>query len=227
MRTLLLAATLLASLPLAAQAAERRFAVAGFDAVRLSGSDHVVVTAGSVPSVVASGDPAAVAALRIEVRGGTLHVDRLPGSYRDRGATVAVTMPRLVKLTLDGSGSIRARGVAAPRFAAEESGSGSISIEDLRTAEMRLEMSGSGSITAVGTSPQLRIDASGSGTIDATRVSARDLDVTSSGSSTVRARASGRATIGSSGSGSVDIDGAADCRVTKNGSGSVRCRQAS
>lgn len=229
MRLPSIAATLLSPVLLAAvpAAPERRFPATGFDTVTLSSSDRMIVTAGSAASVVATGDPVAVAALRIEVRGATLYVDRLPGSYRDRGATITVTLPRLDKVTLEGSGSIIARRMAGSRFAAEESGSGSIAIAGLRVAETRLQLSGSGSITAAGTSPQLWIDASGSGSIDTTQVAARDLDVTATGSSLVRAHASRRATIDNSGSGSVGVDGATDCRVSKSGSGPVRCRQVS
>jgi hypothetical protein len=228
MRIPLIAATLLAAVPpaTAAPAAERRFTAAGFDAVALSGSDRMVVTAGPAVSIVATGDPDAIAALRIEARGGTLHVDRLPGSYRDRGATVTVTVPRLSKVTLDGSGSIRVRGAAGPRFVAEDHGSADIVIEDLRAAETRLSLQGSGSIVAAGSSAQLWIDASGSGSVDTTRLVVRDIDVTATGSSSIRARAAGRAAIDSAGSGSVSVDGTADCRVSKSGSGAVRCRPA-
>ena len=229
MRPLSIAATLLAPVLLAAVPAahERRFPAAGFDAITLSSSDRMIVTAGSAASVVATGDPVAVAALRIAVRGATLYVDRLPGSYRDRGATITVTLPRLEKVTLEGSGSIIARRMTGSRFAAEDSGSGSIAIEDLRAAETRLQLSGSGSITAAGTAPQLWIDASGSGSVDTTHLGARDIDVIATGSSSVRAHAARRATIRSSGSGSVGVDGATDCRVSKSGSGPVRCRQVS
>jgi hypothetical protein len=227
-RPSLLAAILVAATAaVPVDAADRRFPAAGFEAVTLSTSDRVVVTAGSTASVVAAGDPVAIAALRIEVRGRTLYVDRKPGSYRDRGVTVSVTVPRLSRITLDGSGSIAVHGASGPRLAVESNGSGNISIDDLRVAETRLSLAGSGSITAAGTSPQLWIDASGSGSVDTTRVAARDVDVTSPGSSSVRARASGRAAIDSSGSGSVSVDGAADCRVSKNGSGSVRCAHTS
>lgn len=229
MRTLSIATALLAVIPFGtpAEGAERRFSATGFDAVTLSGSDRVVVTTGSVASVVASGDPDAIAALRIGTRGGTLHIDRLPRSYHDRGAIVTVTVPRLSKVTLDGSGSIRARGVAGPRFAANGNGSGNIVVEELRAAETRLSLAGSGSVVATGSSAQLWIDASGSGSVDTSQLAARDVDVTSSGSSSVRAHASGRAAINGSGSGPVSVDGAADCRVSKSGSGSIRCRQAS
>jgi hypothetical protein len=220
---LVLAPTLLA----AADPGARRFAASGFDAVTLSSGDRVVVTAGAAASVVATGDPAAVAALRIETRENTLHIGRLPGSWRDRGATVTVTLPRLKAVTLDGSGSIRATGPTGPRFAAEENGSGDIVVEGLRAAETRLSLAGSGSIAASGSAPQLWIEASGSGAVDATRVAAGDLDVDASGSSSVRARASRRATIDASGSGSVRVEGTTDCRVSKSGSGSVRCQQRS
>lgn len=233
MRLLSIAATLLAPVLIAplligvAAADERRFPATGFDAVTLSSNDRLIVTAGSAASVVATGDPVAVGALRIAVRGGTLYVDRLPGSYHDRGATITVALPRLAKVTLDGSGSIIARRIAGSRFVAEDSGSGSISIEGLRAAETQLHLAGSGSITAAGASPQLWIGTSGSGSVDTTHVSARDIDVTAAGSASVRAHASRRATIDSSGSGAVGVDGATDCRVSKSGSGTVRCRQES
>lgn len=224
MRKIVLAPLVLVPMLLAAaDPKERRFAASGFDAVTLSSGDRVIVTAGAAASVVATGDPAAIAALRVETRGNTLHVGRLPGSWHDRGATVTVTLPRLAAVTLDGSGSIRATAAVGPRFAAEENGSGDIVVEGLRATEARLSLTGSGSVTASGSAPQLWIDASGFGSVDTTRVVAGDLDIDASGSSSVRARVSRHATINASGSGSVRVEGTADCRVSKSGSGSVRC----
>jgi len=222
-RSIVLALSLATALSAApAHADDRRFDVGRFSAIELSASDQVRVVPGDI-AVTASGDPKALAALQIEVRDDTLHVDRRPGSWRDRGAIVTVSVPALRAASIQGSGGIRIAAVTGPRFAGSVSGSGTLSLPRLDASRVSLEVGGSGSIVAVGTADMAAIQVGGSGNVDARGLRTRDLTVGVGGSGDVSATASGTATVGVGGSGSVRVTGGASCTVSRGGSGSVHC----
>lgn len=219
--TALLTASL--AVPVAAQSGDRRFDVGRFDAIELTGSDDVRVVAGDTVSVVASGDPRAVAALAIEVRGDTLRVGRRPGNWRDKGALVTVTMPTLRAATISGSGGIRAAGIEGRAFTGRIGGSGGMTLAALRVGSVRFDLAGSGSIVADGSADSVAIDLGGSGNVDTRRLATPAVTVDIGGSGSVAATASRTAAVRAGGSGSVRITGGARCDVRKGGSGSVRC----
>ena len=224
-RFLVPAALLIAGLATAApaQPGTRRFDVGRFDAIELAGSDHVRVVPGNAVSVTAGGDPRAVAALLVEVRGGALHIGRRPGNWHDRGATVFVTVPTLRAVSISGSGDVAVARIARPDFAASVSGSGDLVLSDLRVAGARFRLAGSGSIAATGTAGEVRIEVGGSGRIDARRLAAPDVAVDVGGPGDVAATASRTARVTVGGSGRVRITGGARCSVSRSGTGTVRC----
>ena len=224
-RFALLATLLIAGLPAAApaQSGDRRFTVGRFDAIELTGSDNVRVLPGSAISVTASGDPRAVASLLIEVRGTALHIGRRPGTWRDKGATVTVTVPTVRAVSISGSGDMAVGRIVRPDFDGSVSGSGGLVLSDLRVRAARLQLGGSGSIAASGTAGQVSIDLGGSGSVDARRLAAPDVTVDLGGSGGVTAVASRTARVSVAGSGSVRVTGGARCSVSRNGSGTVSC----
>jgi len=206
-----------------ASSTERRFDVGRFDAIDLAGSDDVRVVPGTAISVVATGDPRTVAALAIEVRGDTLRVARKPGSWRDKGAVVIVTIPTLRAATISGSGFLRATAVTAPAFVGRISGSGGMTLTALRASDARFDLSGSGSIVADGSADTVTIDLGGSGKVDARRLATPDVSVNMGGSGSVAATASRTAEVRAGGSGSVVVAGGPRCAVRKSGTAVVRC----
>ncbi|WP_294339305.1 head GIN domain-containing protein [uncultured Sphingomonas sp.] len=222
-RTATTAALLLAATAAIAQGPERRFDVKGFDAVELDSSDAIRVMRGARFSVTAAGDPRAVAALDVSVRGGTLRVDRRPGRYNDRGATVTVVMPALRAANLSGSGSIRVDGVASDGFTGRLGGSGSLILDTLAARTATFDLSGSGTISATGRADTVKLALGGSGRIDTRRLATRDITVDLGGSGAVTAAATTTAYVRAGGSGSVRIDGSATCTIRKGGTATVHC----
>ena len=201
----------------------RRFTVTGFDKVDLSSSDRLVVVRGDLFAVTASGDPRGVAALAIAAEGDTLHIGRTPGQHRDQGAIVTVTMPSLRAVSLSGSGSIRADGVAGHDFVGALGGSGSMALSGLKATSVRLSLDGSGSITAAGDAAAVAIDLGGSGAIDTRGLATPALTIDLGGSGSVNATSSRAAAIDAGGSGSVRVAGGPRCDIRKRGFASVRC----
>ena len=137
-------------------AAERRYAVAGFDRIALSGSPEVTVRSGLQPSVVATGSSRVLDTLEVSVVGGELRI--VPHERRwnlgwlggEQPTRVTVTLPVLRAATIEGSGSITAPGVRAPAFAAVVNGSGHIVAEGLASSQVSATINGSGTIRVAG-----------------------------------------------------------------------------
>ncbi len=217
------AALLLTTTIAVAQPTERRFDVGRFDAVELASADGVRITRGDRFSIMADGDPRAVAALDIGVRGDTLRIDRRSGSDVRGVAIVTIVMPVLKAAAISGSGSIRATAVAGDAVTGRISGSGTITLAGLAARNVRLDLSGSGSIVADGSADRVTADLSGSGQIDARRLTAPALLANLGGSGQINATASRTADVSAGGSGSVRIDGGARCAIHRSGTASVRC----
>ena len=224
-RFALTAALLLAGLSTSAtaQSGDRRFAVRGFDTVELAGSDAIRIVSGAVVSVVASGDPRGVAALAIEVRGGTLRVARRPGNWRDAGALVTVTVPSLRAVRITGSGEMRIGALTGRDFTGSLSGAGTLAVADLTVATVRFDLSGSGSIVASGRANSVAIDLAGSGRIDTHALATLAVTVDLGGSGVIVATASRTATIDAGGAGRVRVTGGPRCAIRNRGVATVRC----
>lgn len=204
-------------------AGPRRFAVTGFDAIDLTGADSIRVLPGATPSVIAEGDPRAVAALAIDVRDGTLRVGRKPGNWHDEGARITVTMPHLRAARISGSGAIRVGAVTGRDFTGTISGSGALAITDLDAETARFALPGSGTITAAGRAARVGIALDGSGRIDTRALATPAVRVTMGGSGSVDATATRSADVAAGGSGSIRVTGGAQCAVRNSGAASVRC----
>ena len=203
------------------------YPVRNFDAIRLGGSERVVVHIGNGYSVRAEGPAAAFVNFRIARDGSALVVgrryDERESSAMERQIVVHVTMPALRAASVGGSGSLNADRAGGDRFSAGVGGSGSLRIDalDARTAEFNV--GGSGMISAAGTVGTLEANVGGSGGIAATGLRASNAQVSVGGSGTVRATVSGPAQVSMAGSGMVDLGPQARCTVSKVGGGRVRC----
>ncbi len=206
-------------------ATSRNFAVAGFTAVELAGSDDVEVRVGPAFSVRAEGPAAVLDRLIIERRGEALWVSREPGrwSWSGQGARVFVTMPRIAAAKLSGSGNLNVDRVSGPQFAVASKGSGNLRIGALAVDRAEFAAVGSGVVRAAGTAGEINVALKGSGDVDLGGLVARSGQIALSGSGNVRARVNGPAQVALSGSGDVDLGPGARCQVVKAGSGEVRC----
>ncbi|MES2420968.1 MAG: head GIN domain-containing protein [Pseudomonadota bacterium] len=226
MNHLALAAAFLAAgltSPSIAQADERRFEVGRFDAIDLAGSDTVRVVAGDAFSVVATGQPSAVAALAISVRDGTLRVARQAGRPHGRGAVLTVTIPSMRSAMISGSGEMSIGPMSVPAFSGSISGSGTLKLIGLRVRTVRFGISGAGTIVAQGSAETVGIDLSGTGRVDSRELATPAVSIDMSGAGSIFAAASQSATVRAGGSGRISVTGGARCEVRNGGGAVVRC----
>lgn len=159
--------------------------VTGFTAVDLQGAGEVTIRQSGRDSLTIEADRRVLPALSSEVSGGTLHlgtrprtilINRQPVRYR-------VTVARLSELSISGSGTITATGVAS--------------------ADLRIRISGSGTVRPTGRADRQQVTISGSGSCRAGDLVGRSADVSISGSGeawvavseSVHARISGSGTL--------------------------------
>ncbi|MFY9233404.1 MAG: head GIN domain-containing protein [Fimbriimonadaceae bacterium] len=178
--------------------------VPSFSQVELRGASDVEVRPGKSISVKVTADDNLIPLIETRVEGGTLIIDTKQNVSTKIGIQVAIEVPSLTGVALQGSGDIRANGVEARDFAASISGSGNI------------EVSGKGSA--------VRASVAGSGDIDLSNLSCSEADASISGSGNISLGVISalRASIGGSG----DISYSGDPKVEKSvsGSGEVRKR---
>jgi len=208
--------------------ASRSFVATGFTGVKLAGSDDVVVTRGDKFSVVATGPQDVLDKLDIAVKNGVLVIGRAGGMmhrYTDDGARVAVTLPRLDRAELTGSGTLSIDQAEADAVNLVLSGSGDLAVDAVTAKAMAIAMAGSGDLTVkAGKADRGEVSLAGSGDVDVNGVTLGTANISLSGSGDVDATATATASVAIVGSGDVRLGGGAKCDTSEMGSGTVSCR---
>lgn len=223
----IIAALALASTP--ALAAQRGYSLSDFDEVRVIGGHNVSITIGRASTVRASGTAQALDTLAVEVQGRSLIIQSraqtMTGStVPDRGAaTLAITLPFLKTVRLQGSGSVAATLMRGAQADVALTGSGRIAIARIEADRALIRLSGAGRIEAAGRAKELTVDVRGAGDLAAEQLVANDLKLTSATSGRATLTATRSANVTANGPGEIVVAGKPSCTVQNNGSGSVDC----
>lgn len=220
-------------LPGNAWAAERRFALASFDAVRVEGDVAVEIVSGASPGAVASGEPQALDALSIEVQGRTLHIRRArtdaPIERRARRTTpealplVRIAARSVESLGLKGHGSVRLDRLAGTRPSARVDGDGSAEIGHVNAETIATTVTGGGSLKISGRVQTGRMMMLGDGLVDASHLDLSALDFTGEGPVRARLLVHGPARLVANGDSDISVAGKPDCKVRQTGKGRIDC----
>ena len=190
-------------------------------AIRLGGSDRVIVVTGSPFDIRVSGDQDAVDALRFTLKNNALGIGRMPGTSRGQ-ALIRVTTPETHALVLGGSGDLEAdRLTGDARITI--GGSGSVKVSDIDAENLAVTIGGSGTLLGSGRTRMLDIKVGGSGDAQLAGLEADQANVSVGGSGDVAFASDGAVSVSIAGSGDVTVDGEARCSVSKAGSGTVTC----
>ena len=215
------------SAALPALAAERTFTVTQFTRVRVDGGYSVKLKSGSSPFAKASGSPAALDALSVEVQGDTLVVRRNPSAWggypgeRPGPVELSVGTHDVTMGWVNGDGALAIDKVAGQSFQLSVQGSGSASIDAVAVDKLQADLRGSGSIKLGGKAAIVRLGLNGPGSIDAAGLSAKDAQIEAAGNAVVTLTATNTAEVRSFGTASVELSGQPACTIHASGSSTV------
>jgi hypothetical protein len=201
------------------------YQLANFERISTTGPQDLEITYGETFSVHADGS---VGRLEVVVEDGELVIRPRQGigfDWADFDSTkISVTMPKLTRVSLTGSGDVSIDGVKGDRFAGVIEGfSGSILVNGLEVDQADFTINGPGEIVASGTVRATHLTINGPGEIQAGDLRSQTAAVVVNGPGDVELAVEQEADVSVQGPGEVDIDGPARCAISTSGPGSVSC----
>ena len=164
-------------------------------------------------------------ALKLEVKGTTLHVKTKPGKNIGKydELTIFVHAPRLSKVETSASGNITGgNGIAPPGFEAKTSASGNITITDIASQDVDAETSASGNITLSGVANKCDFEVDASGNIHAFGLVSNETEAETSASGNIETTTNNILKVKISASGNVSYKGTPPTiQIDDSASGSV------
>jgi hypothetical protein len=230
MRILVLAAALFA-IGAPAGAATRNFGITGFEKVRVDGPFQVKLSTGVAPFARATGAPAALDRVAVEVRGNTLVVhNNLDswGGYPGQNVgpvTIEIGTHDLSAAWLNGSGTIAIDRVKGLIFDLSVQGSGAGQIGQVAVDQLNVSVVGTASARLAGAAAKMTAVIRGISTLDAAALSTKDATLGADGAATIAANVGDSVTVDATGPATVRLSGGPACLLRVSGSASVTgCR---
>ncbi|MBI5266558.1 MAG: DUF2807 domain-containing protein [candidate division Zixibacteria bacterium] len=175
--------------------------VGSFDRIESYIGADLEITVGGEPKVTLTGDDNIVELVTTRVRGGALEIDSRKSFSTRRDIKVAITVPSLKELALNGSGDVQLFKLSGDKFTLDISGSADVTCEgsvryleididgsgeallsDLACERIEVGLAGSGEVRLSGTCKDLNIDVPGSGNVDARELKCANVRATIDGS---------------------------------------------
>jgi hypothetical protein len=226
MRTFLLIAALsIATAP--AAAATRNFGITSFTKVRVDGPFRVRLSTGVPPFASASGSPAALDRIAIEVRGDTLVVHNNLDSWggypgQDVGPVeISLGTHDLSSAWLNGSGALSIDKVKGLSFDFSVQGSGAGEIGQASVDQLNVSVVGTASAKLAGEAAKMTAVIRGVSSLDAGALSTKDATLGADGAATIAADVSDSVTLDATGPATVRLSGGPSCTLRVAGSASV------
>ena len=225
MRTFLFASALL-GLATPAEAAIRNFGITSFTKIRVSGPYKVSLATGVAPFAKASGSPAAIDRVAIDVRGDTLVVQASPswGGFPgvDPGPVeVSVGTHDLTNASLIGSGAIFIDKVKALSFTLSIQGSGVSAIGNAAVDQLTVSLEGTANAKIGGKAGKLISLVRGMSALDASKLTTPSADFSVDGTATVDANVTDTAKVNGWGPATVRLTGKPTCNLKVQGSATI------
>ncbi len=218
------------ALPVAANAAEHRYAFGSYDRVRIEGPFEVRVTTGVAPGALATGEARAIDGLDIQLQGTTLIVRMGHQGWGETPVGKAVAPPLITLATpglraafVNGGARVMIKGMKAQRVDLSVNGSGAVTVSGADTDQLFATIVGAGTMTLAGRAARARLVTNGAGNVDATALVVNDLSILQDGTGETRAAARYTAQVNSTGLGHVVVTGKPKCVVHAAAGGPVEC----
>lgn len=216
-----------------ASAATRNFGISSFEKIRVDGPYKVTLTTGVAPFARATGSPAALDRLAIDVRGNVLIVHNsqsASGGYPGANAGPVEIMLGTHDLStawLNGSGTLAIDHVKGLAFDLSVQGSGVGTIARVRVDQLKINLGGTASATLAGEAAKLTAVVRGLSSLDAAGLKTKDATLGADGAATIKADIRNAVKIDASGPATVTLTGKPACTTRTSVSASVSgCRAA-
>jgi len=231
MRTCLPALLFAITLSAPAGAATRNFGITSFERIRVDGPFRVSLATGVAPFARATGSPAALDRVAIEVQGNTLVVHNNLDSWggwpgQDPGSVeISVGTHDLNAAWLNGSGSLAIDRIKGLSFDLSIQGSGAGQIGTVGVDQLNVSVVGTASARLAGAASTLTAVVRGISTLDAAGLTTKDATIGADGAATIDASVSNAAKVDATGPATVRLTGHPACTLRVSGSSSVSgCR---
>lgn len=235
LKSLMIAATLSAGLLISScnitvsgESKEEKRPLKDFTGVALAVPADVYISQGQTYSFTIEGETEFLEKIVTEVEDGTLKI-KTEGwfnfGWNNQKVIIKITMPTVEKLSVAGSGDIKAMTpIKSDKLATIISGSGDISIQDLIVDVLSASISGSGDIDLYGKSEasNATVKVTGSGDINLKGIMFNEAEVTISGSGDVYLQVKNDLNAKVVGSGDIVYSGTPKVDARVSGSGSIR-----
>ena len=199
--------------------------VRDFDEVVMQGRGDLILEQGDAESVVIEADAAVMPHVKVAVEGRRLVLGLehwwdhllLPAAL----LRFRVSAVMLRRVTISGSGTVRAEALRADDLSLEISGSGDMAFAQLTAGAVSLGISGGGKMMASGGAESVAVRISGSGNVQTGELATQAAEVRISGSGNVKVNAAQTLDVQISGSGTVKYAGQPQISQRISGSGSI------
>jgi len=204
-----------------AELVDRTLPLAAFEGLEVRVGANVELSEGPTQKVEVRGSADFVNRLRTTVDNGTWKAE-VDGTVRDQSQmTIRVTLPRLRRLVMAGSGAVRGlTSFSSPALDVAHSGSGSVLLATTAT-DLAVNLSGSGPVELAGTAVNQTVRLSGSGNYQGFGLNSAHTQATVSGSGDAQVWATATLRAAIPGSGNVRYKGRPTLTVSTPGSGRV------
>lgn len=214
-----------------ADAATRNFGITDFDKVRVEGPYKVRLATGVAPFATASGTPAALDRIAIEMRGNTLVVHGSSSSWggypgQDSGPVeISLGTHDLTSAWISGSGALAIDKAKGLSFDLSVQGSAAAAIGNAEIDQLNVAVVGTGSATLAGRAAKMTALVRGVSSLDAANLASHDATIGAEGTALVTANVSDSVRVDGIGAVTVRLTGGPACTLRVSGSASVSgCR---
>ena len=199
--------------------------IANVTAVSLRNSGDLFITQGDREELIVEAQKALLPKILTEVEKGTLVLSMKPSAFHvgmDAKIKFYLTVKRLDKIALSGSGDVRAVSLTADKLDIATSGSGNVHIDSLTAQEVTVRISGSSDVKLAGKVSSQSIKIAGSGNYGAPELKSGTTSVAIAGSGDAVLWATDALSISIAGSGDVTYYGQPKIAQSVAGSGKVQ-----
>tara|TARA_R110000824_G_scaffold103449_10_gene245827 strand:- start:1854 stop:2561 length:708 start_codon:yes stop_codon:yes gene_type:complete len=214
----------------AAQAAERKFSIFGFEDIRIGNGVDVVLTSGKGPSARAEGQTRELLdRVSLQKNGKQLIVSVRPKSLSgddydaDAPVTLYLSSYAISNISHLGSGRVILDKLSGRTPRLRLGGFGTLQVDAVDSDRLDVAMTGGGQVTLAGKVRDARVELQGASIFESPDLTVEKLTLVQRGPASSRMKVTREANITNHGTGRIDIAGKPNCTVRTDGAAEIVC----